>query len=92
MAHGGKRSGSGRKVGAITKRTRAIAEGAAETGEMPLEYMLRVMRDEFVDEDRRADMAKAAAPYVHPRLATTALTNADGGNLTVEVLRLASEK
>lgn len=40
MPRGGKRIGSGRKVGAITKRTRAVAEKAAATGRTPLEVML----------------------------------------------------
>jgi hypothetical protein len=31
--------------------------------------MLEVMRDQSVDGTRRDDMAKAAAPYLHPRRA-----------------------
>lgn len=31
--------------------------------------MIRVMRDESAPDGRRDEMAKAAAPYVHPRLA-----------------------
>jgi hypothetical protein len=31
--------------------------------------MIRVMRDENAPVERRDEMAKAAAPYVHPRLA-----------------------
>ncbi|WP_332823273.1 hypothetical protein [Stutzerimonas kunmingensis] len=31
--------------------------------------MLQIMRDEAADEAKRLDAAKAAAPYVHPRLA-----------------------
>jgi hypothetical protein len=31
--------------------------------------MIRVMRDETAPAKRRDEMAKAAAPYVHPRLA-----------------------
>ena len=42
----------------------------AATGETPLEYMLRVMRDENIEVSRRDDMAKAAAPFLHPRLAS----------------------
>jgi hypothetical protein len=38
---------------------------------MPLDYMLGVLRDETEDKGRRDEMAKAAAPYVHPRLAST---------------------
>ena len=87
MAHGGKRPGAGRKAGAITKRTREIAEGALAEGESPLEYMLRVMRDEAADAERRDDMAKAAAPYSHARLAAIEHTGKDGGSLIVEIVR-----
>lgn len=40
-------------------------------GETPLEYMLRIARDPTVNHDRRDRMANAAAPYMHPRLAST---------------------
>lgn len=40
MAHGGKRAGAGRKTGAVTKKTREIAERAAAEGVTPLEIML----------------------------------------------------
>lgn len=33
----------------------------------PLEYMLKVMNDPRETPDRRARMAIAAAPYVHPK-------------------------
>lgn len=44
MARGGKRDGAGRKKGALTKRTRAIAEKASAEGKAPLEVMLENMR------------------------------------------------
>lgn len=44
MAHGGIRQGSGRKKGALNKRTQAIAERAVATGDSPLEIMLANMR------------------------------------------------
>ena len=65
---GGKRAGAGRKPGSATKRTREIANAVAE-GLTPLEYLTSVYRDPSVDEARRIDAAKAAAPYVHARLA-----------------------
>ncbi len=63
----GERRG-GRGKGTANKRTREIANKAAAEGLTPLEYMIAVMRDEAAEPDRRADMAKAAAPYMHPRL------------------------
>lgn len=44
MARGGKREGAGRKQGAVTKRTRAIADRALAEGKAPLEVMLDNMR------------------------------------------------
>lgn len=70
MAHGGARPGSGRPKGAATKRTAEIANKAIEQGITPLEYLLSIVRDEGMERPVRLDAAKAAAPYVHPRLAT----------------------
>ncbi len=83
---------AGKKTGGRQKGTpnRASAQRAAEiaaSGETPLDYMLRVMRDKTVDHDRRDDMAKAAANYVHSKLATTEHTGKDGGPLQVSVVR-----
>jgi hypothetical protein len=69
MARGGKRAGSGRRAGNRNKKTVEVLEGAAKGGALPLGYMLEVMRDPNADERRRDDMAKAAAPYLHPRRA-----------------------
>ncbi len=100
---GGARPGAGRKKGAATKRTREIADKAAEEGITPLEVMLKAMR-EFVEraETMRpddvemvnnkvvtrlsllaeaADVAKDAAPYMHPRLAAIEHTGKDGKDL-----------
>lgn len=44
MARGGKRDGAGRPSGAVTKRTRDVAERAIATGKTPLEIMLDNMR------------------------------------------------
>jgi hypothetical protein len=44
MARGGKRDGAGRKVGALTTRTRDIAIKASAEGKTPLEVMLDSMR------------------------------------------------
>lgn len=44
MARGGKRDGAGRPAGAITKRTREVAERALATGMTPLDVMLDNMR------------------------------------------------
>jgi hypothetical protein len=68
----------------------AIQAEIAASGEPPLDFMLRVMRDETAEPARRAAMAIAAAPYVHPRLAAVAHrhTNPDGSPVrpTVNVI------
>lgn len=68
MAHGVKTGG--RKKGTPNKANALTASEIAATGETPLEYMTRVMRDPTVDHDRRDKMAAAAAPYVHARLSS----------------------
>jgi len=42
-----------------------------------LDYLLSVLRDTSQDEVKRIDAAKAAAPYIHPRLSTVDVGNKD---------------
>jgi hypothetical protein len=77
---GGARPNAGRKAGSATKRTREIADKAMAEGVSPLEFMLAIMRAEPGDIDdarlladhqaMRFEAAKAAAPYIHPRLSS----------------------
>lgn len=83
MAHGGNRKGAGRKVGAVTTKTRELVERAIADGETPLDYMLNTMRDDTKPPDLRFEAAKAAAPYVHPKLAAVEHSGKDGGPLQV---------
>lgn len=78
MARGGARPGAGRKAGAATKRTREIADAVSE-GLTPLEFLTNIYRDVSEDMARRVDAAKAAAPYVHAKLANIEMTGKDGG-------------
>src|SRR5262245_28306958 len=43
--HGGKRTGAGRPKGAASLANEQVRQEAAATGELPLAYMLRIMRD-----------------------------------------------
>lgn len=70
MARGGPRPGAGRPAGARNKRTIEQAGAIEASGMTPLEYLRSVYQDEGADEARRIDAAKAAAPYVHSRLAS----------------------
>jgi hypothetical protein len=38
---------------------------------MPLDYMLRIMRDPNASNTRRDEMARAAVPYLHPKIVAT---------------------
>jgi hypothetical protein len=80
---------AGRKKGTPNKKTleRMAREEAAKLlskkayeNDLPLDYMLRVMRDPNTDPHRRDAMAKAAAPYLHPQLSAVEhrVANADG--------------
>ena len=72
-----------------TQKTREIADKAAASGITPLEFMLEIMRSEapsindpkaqIAHQTMRFEAAKAAAPYIHPRLAAIEHTGADGG-------------
>lgn len=79
---GGRQRGTPNKVNAETR-----AE-LARTGEVPLDYMLRVMRDESIDNDRRDRLAIAAAPFMHARLQSTALLGDADHPLVTEVVRV----
>lgn len=89
MAVGGARAGAGRKKGGQNTKTAEIARKAAEGGITPLEYMLQVLRDPIPEDadpavkvamvGMRFEAAKAAAPYMHPRLAAVELS----GGITV---------
>jgi hypothetical protein len=89
MSGGGAKPGErrgGRQKGTRNKTTQERLDEIAAGGEMPLDYLLRKMRDDTVDAQRRDDMAKAAAPYCHPRLATIDHGNKDGNALVVKIV------
>ena len=72
---GGRRPGAGRPIGSKNQRTAEIARAASESGITPIEVMLGAMRELWAQgtpEAKReaAEIAKDAAPYIHPRLAS----------------------
>lgn len=69
MARGGSRPNAGRPKGAVNKATAKARDAAEAGGILPLDFMLSIMRDETAERGERLDMAKAAAPYVHAKLA-----------------------
>jgi hypothetical protein len=103
MARGGKRPGAGRKPGGLPDKTAAAAavvekHAASLAGIVPpdiarmtpLEVMLHAMTLEAAANQWRAAaaLAKEAAPYVHPKLATeTHRVLTDDGQRSEEDLR-----
>ena len=85
MPRGGRQPGAGRPKGSKNKRTIAIEDALANGGELPKGFMLRVMRDESQPMPLRADMAKALAPYCHPRLNAIAQRDENGAPFVIIV-------
>ena len=66
----GRKTG-GRKKGTRNKKTQALLDRAYKGGIMPVEFMLKVMRDrKGYTPAERMDAAKAVAPYLRPRLSS----------------------
>ena len=87
MPSGGRRPGAGRKKGSLTRKTREIANQAAEEGVSPLEVMLKAMRVYYDAGDyaNAATFAAAAAPYCHPRLSAVQVRG-DGLGPVIQVI------
>lgn len=60
----------GRQAGTPNKRDAEVIKDLMAKGISPLEYMMSVVWDEEADDRRRDEMAKAAAPYWHPKVST----------------------
>ena len=83
----------GRSKGTQNRRTLARHEKFVQSGMLPLEYMLSVMRNAKTEAPVRLDAAKAAAPYIHPKLATIAHTGPNGGPVqTIDLSKLTHEQ
>jgi len=65
----GRAKTGGRQKGVRNRAAQQREAEIAASGLAPLDYMLKIMRDEQLDLPTRLDAAKAVAPYVHPRLA-----------------------
>lgn len=59
---------AGRPKGARNRRTQVLVQAAQAGGAMPVDFLLRTMRAESQPIERRLEAAKAAAPYLHPKL------------------------
>ena len=65
---------AGRPKGALNKLAVKAAQEIAESGDTPLQFLVGLMRDEEADPKLRLDAARAAAQYVHPKLAASEIT------------------
>lgn len=73
MGRGGKRLGAGRPEGAVAKLNATAVARAKSTGELPHEFLLRVVRGEMIDDriptlEQRISAAVSVAPYFAPKL------------------------
>lgn len=90
MGRGGARLGAGRKAGTSDKALRKVSAdrvlNATGTGpdKMPLAYMLAVMNDDTEKSSTRLQAAIAAAPYVHPKLASIEVKSENTSTLTIQ--------
>jgi len=85
---GGARPGAGRKPGVRNKKTAALLDRVQAEGQTPLEFLLDQMRNINNPRDIRIDAAKAAAPYVHAKLANIEMTaNVTTHEATLEDLK-----
>ncbi len=83
---GGRQKGTPNKArAAIIAAVQAEIAEVVASGEAPLQYMLRVMRDPNADVARRDAMAVKAAPYLHPQLASVRQQNEQVGRVVHEV-------
>ena|SRR6478609_7918452 len=80
---GGRQRGTPNKVNAQKR-----AEIAA-SGETPLDYMLRIMRDAAAEPERRDHMARSAAPYIHAKLQAVVQADHSKGVPTISIVQLS---
>lgn len=88
--HKGTPKTGGRRKGSPNKASAARQAKLAKSGLMPLEYMLKILRDKGSTDEQKTWAAKEAAPYCHPKLASIFKSGPDGGPIPHEH-RLAPE-
>src|SRR5215204_6631888 len=80
----------GRKQGTPNRATAARQAAITASGLTPLEFLMSVLRDEKNDPALRFEAAKAAAPYVHPKLA--AIQHLDDRSVALEEVSQMSDE
>jgi hypothetical protein len=94
MPKGGPRPGAGRPRGSRGRRTKDSITKADALGPTPLEVLLESMHAARAEGERAeaVECAKAAAPYVHPKLAATAAPAAVSRQLEMDYASLSEEE
>jgi hypothetical protein len=75
----GSKPGPGRPKGTKNKATSEREARIAALGITPLDYLMSIVADETASLEDRKDAAKAAAPYVHPKLSSVEVSGPEGG-------------
>lgn len=86
MAGAGNPKTGGRQPGSRNTKTKALAEEISKSGMTPLEYLCKQFRDPKLSRSVRMEAAKAALPYMHPRLQTTEVKAQVEGSLTINLV------
>ena len=88
--HGGKRNGAGRKQGALTTKTREVAERATAEGKTPLEIMLaNMMHFQQVALDAEATLEGLTAEEFSGQIAADATPEDQFKHLLAQVKKTA---
>ena len=75
------------------RKPRARRRKAVPADDTPLDYMLKVMRDDEADQKRRDEMAKIAASYVHQKPSERLGAGTKGGRgLTIDLTNATDEQ
>ena len=80
----------GRPKGSPNKATAGKEAYYAKQGILPIDYMLKIMRDDTEPAERRDDMAKAAIAYTTPKL--NAVQHSGSIDLDVHAWLVEAEK
>lgn len=89
MPRGGARVGAGRPTGSVSQRGVRLSKQVLANLQLnnqlnPLQYLLAVMQDDKQKPNVRMQAAIAAAPYVHPKLASVEMKGNEAQPLQVK--------
>lgn len=92
MAHGGKRSGSGRPAGSKNKRTQEIQDRLEDLGVDPIEGMAMISQDPNSSPELKLQCFKELAQYVAPKRKAVDVNQVSTGEMTIEVVKFSDDE